>query len=40
MLFRKKKIKEKTLSRGDITDIVFGAIEIIIGILDAILDSD
>ncbi len=40
MLFKKKKIKEKTLGSTDITDIVFGVIEIIIEIIDAILDID
>ena len=40
MLFKKKKIKEKTLSSTDITDIVFGVIEIIIEIIDAVLDAD
>lgn len=40
MLFKKKKIKEKTLSSIDITDIVFGVIEIIIEIIDAVLDAD
>ena len=37
MLFKKKKIKE---TKTGIGDIVFGVIEIIIEILDAILDSD
>ena len=40
MLFKKKKIKEKTLSSINITDIVFGVIEIIIEIIDAVLDAD
>ena len=40
MLFKKKKIKEKTIGSGDKTDIVFAIIEIIIELIDAILDCD